>query len=145
MSTKYIFNFNNGIFDAVEEESLTRILTPDEIKAMWAAPIEILPSPGAGYVRIFYDVIWIFHYNGVQYTGGGNTNIVEEGGVVLSLSWTAVRMNAAADRFQYDNTTSSGKPFLENKKWYVQNATGAFANGDSPLKFIIRYRTVSIT
>jgi hypothetical protein len=128
-------------------ETLTYTLTPTQIKTMYPDPgVEVLAAPGAGLVRVFWDITWIFVFNRVRYTGGGSTNLVEAGagGSLMSGSFAAKDMNNNQNRFQWDTSSASAKVFNENRAWNLRNSTAVFADGDSTLKIIVRYKTVPI-
>jgi hypothetical protein len=147
MSTKYIFNFMEDRLDEIEEESFTRYVTSAEIMNMYPDPgVEVFEAPGAGFVRVFLDITWIFTFGGVQYTGGGSTNLVEAGlgGNLMSGSYSAANMNAAVNRYQWDTSAASAKVFNENRAWNLRNATAKFATGNGTMKIIARYKTVPI-
>lgn len=120
-------------------------LSAANIIAMNGTPVELVAAPGAGKVIIVDQVVASFEYGTVQFTGGGNVNIVTEteGTSIIIEIVTDTQMKAASSVVR-THTLQSAINYVTNRGIKITNTIAAFADGDSTMKIFIRYRILTI-
>jgi hypothetical protein len=120
-------------------------LTAAQLEAMYAAPVSILPAPGAGYMIVVDQIELEIIAGGTAFTAGGAISLVYHGG---SVSPHASSIPAA------DLTGASGTAIYQlppitaviavpaNTGIDITNATQAFASGNGSGIVLIQYRIV---
>ena len=117
-------------------------LTPANIIAMSASPIQVVAKQGPGTVIEFVSAVVILDYTAPQFTGGGLVSFREEtSGTILSTTIAASVITAASDSIT--KVTDTAVTLTANKGIFISNATAAFAAGASHLTIRVAYRVHS--
>lgn len=127
-------------------------ITKANILAMNGAPVEIVPTAGAGTAIEFVSATVIFDYATAAYTGGGDVTINYSGGSAVSNTIDKTNSFGAAGDKVYGVVAldaAGGINMLVNTGLSVTNATGAFtdpgtAAGVARIKVAYRVHTTGL-
>lgn len=128
-------------------------LTAAQINGMYAVPVQLLASPGAGKLIIIDSILWDIAFVSAQYAAGGAIaaqygNTIHGGGPAASGTLAAASLNGVAASGFLSNAGSAGllnvtATASENTAVFLSNATAAFTTGDSTVNLYIKYRILS--
>lgn len=124
-------------------------LTKAQILGMFATPVTVLESPGAGKAIEFLSAVIINDFATAAYTGGGDVTINFSGGAAVSNTVTAANSFGAAGDKVYAVTaldTAGGMNLLVNTPLVITNAVGAFTDPGTAAgvgRVQVRYRVVT--
>lgn len=139
--------------NALQYGSIT--ISSSQFQNMYTTPVQVLASPGVGFVNVFQQFLLLMNYGTTTYTGGGNINlqygnasfgagpgvatpIVPTSSNVLSTQSTIVNSSGAT-------ATATILASAANTAVYISNQTGAFTTGNSTFKLYFWYRIVPST
>jgi len=128
-------------------------MTAAQWNGMYAAPFEILPTPGANKLHVVKQLTLEVDYGGAQFLNGGvyglqyDTTIHGAGIGASATTAAATALAWAADSIQ---TIAGAGPTAAatatvNKSVCMSNLTGAFDTGSSTVDVHIWYETVTTT
>jgi hypothetical protein len=135
-------------------KSATATITAAQFNGMYAAPVLLLASPGAGLMNIIESVQLNMTFVSADYAAGGVVGL-QYGNTVHGAGPAASNTEAAADFFAAASTTFSfigvngntvgALPWstCANAGIYLSNLTQAFTTGDSTFAVNIKYHTVT--
>ena len=119
-------------------------LNADKIKAMNAAPEELVATPGETKALEFVSAILSYEHDGEnQYGNGGVITIGVEDGDAVSANAAATTLTEASDALVQLSplADAGGNALALNKALEITNATGAFdGDGTGELTVIVYYR-----
>jgi hypothetical protein len=121
-----------------------------DVLGAYAAPVEILAAPGAGFVIEVESALYVCDYGGAQFAAGGVAALqyddtVHGGGVLASATTAAAVINAwAADSMLRVGgaMASAAATAVANQGIFFSNDTAAFTTGTSVVDVHIWYRIV---
>ncbi len=117
-------------------------LTPTQVKALNATPIEVVPAPGVGRANVMLLAIASVAYVSAAYATNTTLTVGYTGGLVSItgiLAATSSKIATAAGTVAAVATTA-----LQNTAIVVSAATGDPATGDSPVTITVLYTTVTL-
>ena len=130
-----------------QERVLTIALTAANIIAMRAAPITIIPAPGAGRIIIVDSILMTMNRTATAFTGGGAVEFRYNNGsgakVGTDIAATVITTGGAGTECAVSSSPgvqSGGQP---NAPVVITNATAAFATGTGSARLYIKYRVVT--
>lgn len=127
-------------------------LTPTQMQTLFATPIGVIAAPGAGNAIVVESVQFHLDYVSAAYDDDdpGEDLVVEyeSGTNILSCdNATCLDIDAAADAYGYVNSWGIlGRPVTANEGVDITLDTGEVygAAGDSPVRYLIRYRIIAV-
>jgi len=127
----------------------TVVVTAANLIGMKAAPVSILPAPGAGKLIIVDAIAFQFKNGATQFTGGGALSFVYHRTAVTphTGSIAATVLQAAAADVQYLGPNTTGALDLQsaiNLGLDITNATAAFAAGNGTAIVTVWYSVVTL-
>lgn len=148
----FTFDLATLSFLPVQEITSQILLSSAQIMGMFAAPVNIIPSPGAGKLVIVGQNTYTYLFGGIQYTLGGAIGL-EYGAVAAKAGPAASTTLAGAtfDGYAASNTfelTPDNTDVLANiigLGVFLSNDTAAFATGNGTLQVNINYKIVKAT
>ncbi|MDE2024912.1 MAG: hypothetical protein KGJ07_00285 [Patescibacteria group bacterium] len=128
-------------------------ITAAQFNGMYAAPVALVPAPGAGALLVFDSMELILPYNSAAYAAGGPVAVqydstVHGGGVLASNTEQATDFQVTASNtyiFGKATGNSSNLPWSTtvNKGLYLSNSSAAFTTGNSPLVANVYFHTIT--
>jgi hypothetical protein len=140
----------SGLLDPTVLQAATVIVTSATILAMFAAPVTVIPAPGANKVIVVDAILVQTKPTATQYAAGGVVTFQYHGTSVNphTGSLTAAQVNAAAPgKAIYLGPNTSGAIDLTtavNLGLDITNATGAFTTGTGTFILTIWYSIVTL-
>jgi hypothetical protein len=144
-------DYANIALDVAATATVT--LSSAQILGMFAAPVQLLPAPGAGNLIIIDSILWDVAFGTTQYAAGGAIQAqygatVDGAGPAASGSLAAATLNGVAASDFLSNAGSAGilnvaRTAALNTAVYLSNATAAFTTGNSTATLYIKYRIVT--
>jgi predicted RecA/RadA family phage recombinase len=125
-------------------------LTAANILGMYAAPVAVLPAPGAGKCILVDALALEFTPGNIAFASGGPVSVNYAGGAAVHTGTVpAATINAAANGAKTltqlgMQTGASGLAAPANTGLTVGNATGAFTTGNGVAYLIIYYSIVTL-
>jgi hypothetical protein len=125
-------------------------LTAAQFNGMFAAPVALVPAPGANRLIVLDRMELVQTYGTAAFAGGGVV-AAQYGATVNGAGPAASNTEAAADFFVTASNTYlfngaiGAKPFATtvNQGLYLSNATGAFTTGDSTFVAKVHYHVIA--
>jgi len=120
-------------------------LTAAQLEAMYAAPVSILPAPGAGYMIVVDRIELEITAGGTAFTAGGAISFVYHGGSVSphGSNIPASDLTGAAGTATYQLPPASSVIVPPaNTGIDITNATQAFASGNGSAVALVQYRII---
>lgn len=139
----------SDIMDVINESVIktsTITVTSDQIKAMYATPVEIIPSPGAGKIIVIDQIVSKFNYGTVAYTNGNNVSIRSTDNIGNNFVIMPVASVRGVVNAYYVTPYMSDSAYVPglNTGIEIYNNTSAFTTGDGTLTLQIRYRILTL-
>jgi hypothetical protein len=128
-------------------------LTAANLLAMYAAPVQILPAPGAGLALVVYEILFEMKSTATQFASGGAVqfqfgNTANAGGTAVHAGTIpATVVNAAAGTSLTGLWSASGTNGLtipSNTGLFISNASGAFTTGTGTAIAYVEYGTLTL-
>jgi hypothetical protein len=125
-------------------------LTAANILGMYAAPVAVLPAPGAGKCILVDALALEFVPGNIAFMGGGAVSVNYAGGAAVHTgALPAATINAAANGPKTltqlaMQTGANGLAAPANTGLTIGNATGAFAAGNGTAFLVIYYSIVTL-
>ena len=126
-------------------------ITAAQFNGMYAAPVLLLPAPGANKLIVVNNMQLVMTYVSANYAAGGVVaaqydSTVHGAGVLATNSEAAADFQAAASTVFKFNGGVVLAPFATtvNKGLYLSNATGAFTTGDSTFVAQVNYNVIAV-
>jgi hypothetical protein len=125
-------------------------LSAAQLQAMFAAPVSILPAPGAGFALIIDQCEVEIIAGGTAFTGGGAISFVYHGvsgSNPHSGSIPATALTTAVGTTVIElgpPTPTNGLTIPANTGLDITNATAAFASGNGSAVALVQYRIIQL-
>ncbi|GAO98967.1 hypothetical protein Cva_01637 [Caedimonas varicaedens] len=150
IGTQLISSYGGG--DVVSQGQVTVPLSTAQITGMFANPVPILPSPGAGYAVVVTDFIFYLIAGTTPFQKGGNVELFYASGNSRKTSATgsvkAEVVNAAASTISTSNAPGLAVPatvaLMANFGLTISNSTDAFTTGNGSAKVTVLYTVISL-
>ncbi len=139
---------NNKVNNAISNfgyQNQEFILTSAQVLGMFASPVPLIPAPGAN------KAIWIncsisgVIYNSIQYTSGGNGQLIYTTSLATaSLATASSAFTTGSNNAVYvlNGSTVRLLSDMTNQGISMTNVTGAFLNGNSPIRVRIWWTVI---
>ena len=117
-------------------------ITSAQVLTLNATPVEVVPSPGSGYVVEFISAVCILDYNTATYASNGVMSFQYGGGgtTVSDSVAAAAFLHQADDCIEVVQALSAEVELTANKGIEVTVATGEVDTGNSPIRIKVAYR-----
>lgn len=130
--------------------STSTILTAAQINGMYAAPVLVVPAPGAGRAIVVNGLAWNFVYGSAAFASGGVVTLqygstVHAGG---TLTTTGIAAASVIGVTANSLLTDTAIPIVAtsantvNAGIYISNATGAFTTGTGTTSTLTVFYTI---
>lgn len=130
-------------------------ITAAQFNGMYAAPVQLVAAPGAGFMLLPSQVILDMTFVSAQYAAGGVVaaqydSTVHGGGVLATNTQQASDFTGAAAStiFTFGLSTGNGSSkataSVANKALYLSNQTAAFTTGDSTFVATTYFKTIAV-
>ena len=136
---------------AGNSNSASIAISSAQFLGMYAAPVALLPAPGANKVILVNSMQLIMKFGTTDYASGGVVaaqydSTVHGAGVLATNSEAAADFFAAANAVFSFNRSALILPSATtvNKGLYLSNATGAFTTGDSTFTANVNYSIFNV-
>ena len=131
------------VADALCEVKMTTYtLTSADILSMFTTPILVIPGVPGKIIQIA-NMVSIFYYGGIPYSGGGTVRIIMENGFgAQSATLTAAELAGSVDVIH--SGVGSGTNKTAGLGITATNAGSPFLGGNGTIKHIITYQYITI-
>jgi len=126
-------------------------LTAAQFNGMYAAPVLLVPAPGAGKLLVLDRMELVQTYGSAAFAAGGVVGVqydstVNGAGVKASNTEAAADYQVTASTTYLFNGAVGAAPFstTANKGLYLSNATAAFTTGDSTFIAKLHYHVITV-
>lgn len=133
-------------------QTVTKSLTAANIAAMYGAPIEVIPAPGAGKLIVVDSWVFSMTPTTTSFTGGGVVSLIYNTAASTAAAGTLPSVNVTTGVAGASNpylifgasNTSQAAPPVANASVVITNATAAFATGTGTAKVIANYQIITL-
>lgn len=133
-----------GVWGGQGNLSAVVTLTQANIQGMFAAPVAILPAPGAGKTIIVHKATLYNNFNTAAFANGG-VAILQYGNAAngagtdsLANTFPAAFINSAVDALRSeDGVTGSTMTNISNTGIFISNQTAAFTGGNAASTVVV--------
>lgn len=137
---------------AVASAEVSGSISSSEVLALNGSPIEAIPAPGAGKAIIVEEIELFLDFNSTAYVADAGEDLTVQyatGGVDIA-TWDNDSddiLVGTADERRLNKPTMTDVldlSTIDNEAVEITIATGEVASGDSPLKYRIKYKVVTL-
>jgi hypothetical protein len=126
----------NGFVATSNYLMVATTLTQANVQGMFAAPVQILPAPGAGMSIIVHKAVLVNNFNTAVFANGGAVSIIYGGGGAVNtltapIPAAFINNNAPASYSLNAGLTGATTTGTTNRALVITNATGAFTGGNA--------------
>lgn len=136
--------------DVVSQGQVTLSLTTAQILGMFATPVTLLPSPGAGYALVVNGFIFSLIAGATAFQAGGNVALFYASGdgkttqASASVPVADVQNAASGVTNVTGITTRMASALMSNVGLNIWNATQAFTTGNGSAKVTVLYSVITL-
>ena len=114
-------------------------LTTAQIDGMFATPVVLVPSPGAGHsIQVDY-VFFRYVSGGTAFASGGVITVGYVGGAAVVNTVAAAVINTITSSDNVLVTGAANVAATQNAGLQINNATGAFTTGNGTITVVVYY------